>query len=123
MFFTLPCSSIVKAKASTLIELKEAVKFYQERPTSYDEKAQATLAKGKENLPAVITALEGLSAWDAALIKATITQVAEENGKKLGEVMPPMRAAIVGAMSGPDIPDAIAILGKDEAIARLKAAA
>lgn len=112
----------VKAKASTLIELKDAVKFYQERPTSYDEKAQTTLAKGKENLPAVITALEGLNAWDAASIKATITQIAEANGKKLGEVMPPMRAAIVGAMSGPDIPDAIAILGKDESIIRLKAA-
>ena len=35
--------------------------------------------------------------------------------------MPPLRAAIVGAMSGPDIPDAMAILGKSESIARLKA--
>jgi len=36
--------------------------------------------------------------------------------------MPPLRAAIVGAMSGPDIPDAMAILGKTESIKRLKTA-
>jgi glutamyl-tRNA synthetase len=112
----------VKSKASTLIELKDAVKFYLERPTSYDDKAKATLEKGKGNLPMMIGALEALEAWDAAAIKAAITAVAEVNGKKLGEVMPPMRAAIVGSMSGPDIPDAIAILGKTESLARLKAA-
>ncbi|MFZ4125619.1 MAG: glutamate--tRNA ligase [Rickettsiales bacterium] len=112
----------VKSKASTLIELKDAVKFYLERPTAYDEKAQATLDKGKANLPMMIGALEALAEWNAAAIKAAITAVAEVNGKKLGEVMPPMRAAIVGSMSGPDIPDAIAILGKSEALARLKAA-
>jgi glutamyl-tRNA synthetase len=112
----------VKSKASTLIELKEAVKFYLERPTTYDEKAKATLDKGKANLPMMIGALEALADWNAAAIKAAITAVAEVNGKKLGEVMPPMRAAIVGSMSGPDIPDAIAILGKTEALIRLKAA-
>jgi glutamyl-tRNA synthetase len=48
--------------------------------------------------------------------------VGEQNGKKIGELMPPLRAAIVGAMSGPDIPDAMAILGKGESLARLKRA-
>ncbi|MBN8543361.1 MAG: glutamate--tRNA ligase [Alphaproteobacteria bacterium] len=112
----------VKSKASTLTELNDAMKFYLERPTSYDDKAKATLEKGKANLPMMIGALEALGDWNAAAIKAAITAVAEANGKKLGEVMPPMRAAIVGAMSGPDIPDAIAILGKTEALTRLKAA-
>jgi len=112
----------VKSKASTLIELKDAVKFYETAPTSYDEKAQATLTKGKDNIALALPVFEALDAWDAVLIKAAITQVAEANGKKLGEVMPPIRAALVGAMSGPDIPDAMAILGKDESLVRLKAA-
>lgn len=113
----------VKSKASTLIELKDAMKFYLERPTSYDDKAKATLDKGKTNLPMMIGALEALADWNAVAIKAAITAMAEANGKKLGEVMPPMRAAIVGAMSGPDIPDALAILGKNEALTRLKVVA
>lgn len=112
----------VKSKASTLLELKDAVAFYLTRPTTYDEKAKASLEKGKANLPMMIGALDALDAWDAASIKAAVGAVAEANGKKLGEVMPPMRAAIVGSMAGPDIPDALAILGKTEALARLKAA-
>lgn len=112
----------VKAKASTLPELKEALSVYLAAPTSYDEKATATLTKGRENLALTIPALEALAAWDAASIKQCVADLATASGKKLGELMPPMRAAIVGAMSGPDIPDAMAILGKDEALARLKAA-
>jgi glutamyl-tRNA synthetase len=113
----------VKTKASTLVELRDAVKFYLEAPTSYDEKAAAMLAKNGTNLPLVISALEALSEpWTAEAVKAAITQAAEANGKKIGEMMPPMRAVIVGVMSGPDIPDAMAILGKIESLNRLKRA-
>jgi glutamyl-tRNA synthetase len=111
----------VKSKASTLNELRDAAAFYFVRPTA-DEKAQQTLAKGRENLALLLPAIDALEAWDAVSIKALFNATAETQGKKLGELMPPARAAIVGAMSGPDIPDAMAILGKTETIARLKAA-
>lgn len=111
----------VKSKASTLNELREAAAFYFTRPAP-DEKAQQTLAKGRENLVLLLPALEALESWDAANIKALFVATAEAQGKKLGELMPPARAAIVGAMSGPDIPDAMAILGKAESLARVKAA-
>lgn len=113
----------VKEKASTVKELAAAVLFYLVAPTSYDEKATAQLAKGKENLGLLIPALSALTTWDAAAIKATVEALATTHGKKLGELMPPMRAAIVGAMSGPDIPVAMAILGRDESLKRLSAAA
>ena len=113
----------VKAKVSRMTELKDAVAFYLEAPAGYDEKAAATLEKGRENLrDIVIPALEKLDGWDAAGIKQCVADTATAAGKKLGELMPPMRAAIVGAMSGPDIPDAMAILGRDESLKRLKAA-
>ncbi len=112
----------VKSKISTLVELKDAVRLYSERPASYDEKATATLAKGRENLAFIIQALEQRNDWNAEGIKAELAIVADFHKKKLGELMPPMRAAIVGAMSGPDIPEAMAILGKEESLARLKAA-
>lgn len=113
----------VKSKASTLIELKDQLAFYLHAPASYDEKATATLAKGKENLAALIDALHGVSSWSDVAIKEAVTAQATATGKKLGELMPPMRAAIVGAMSGPDVPTAMAILGKEESLKRLKAAA
>lgn len=112
----------VKSKASTLLELAEAAKFYTTRQTA-DEKAAATIAKGKEALGLLIPALEALpEPWSFDAVKAAFTQVAEASGKKLGELMPPARAAIVGAMSGPDIPEAMRILGKAETLARLQAA-
>ncbi len=112
---------LVQHRASTLIELAEQVNFFVEAPTSYDEKAAAMLAKNGANIPLILPALEALDEpWSAESVKAAIHAVAEQSGKKIGELMPPIRAAIVGAMSGPDIPDAMAILGKAETIARLK---
>ena len=113
----------VKSKASTLPELKEQLGLYLAAPTSYDEKATAQLAKGRDNLALLLPALDALGEWSEVAIKAAVQQVADANAKKLGELMPPMRAAIVGAMSGPDIPLAMAILGKQESLKRLQAAA
>jgi glutamyl-tRNA synthetase len=113
----------VKSKVSTLNELKEAVAFYLAAPTQYDEKAQATLDKGRDNLALAINALQALAEpWTAEAVKQAIGDTATASAKKLGELMPPMRAALVGAMSGPDIPEAMAILGKTESLARLQAA-
>ncbi len=113
----------VTSKASTLVELKAQIQFYIDAPNSYDEKAAAMLAKNGENIPLILPALEALAEpWTAESVKATITEVATNTGKKIGELMPPLRAAIVGSMSGPDIPDAMAILGKAESLARLKRA-
>jgi glutamyl-tRNA synthetase len=111
-----------KQRAHNLPELADAARFYVQR-LAPDEKAQATLAKGAEALALLIPALEQLpEPWDFANVKAVFAQVAEASGKKLGELMPPARAAIVGAMSGPDIPEAMRILGKTETIARLQIA-
>ncbi len=113
----------VKVKVGTLVELKDAIGFYLNAPTAYDEKATAMLAKNGANIPLILPALEALAEpWSAEAVKAAIHAVAEQSGKKIGELMPPLRAAIVGAMSGPDIPDAMAILGKVESLARLKRA-
>lgn len=113
----------LKTRASTLPELAEAARFYLVAPTTYDEKASAMLAKNGANLPLLIPALEALAEpWSADAVKAALGEVATATAKKLGELMPPLRAAIVGSMSGPDIPDAMALLGKTESLARVNAA-
>jgi glutamyl-tRNA synthetase len=114
--------SLIKSRAQTIPELAEATRLLIERPASYDEKARAALAKGMANIPLVLPALGSLAEpWTAETVKATIHDVATSSGKKLGELMPPLRAALMGAMSGPDIPDAMATLGKTEVLARLEA--
>lgn len=110
----------VKERASTLPELADAVRFYLHAPQSYDEKAHAALSKNGANIALIVPALEALSEpWNADSVKAALTACAETHSKKIGEIMPPIRAAIVGAMSGPDVPVALAILGKTETLVRL----
>lgn len=111
----------VKAKVSTIPELKEAAQFYFERQP-YDDKARATIEKGKANLPLILTTLENLPHWDAHAIKQTLNDTAAAHSKKIGELLPFIRAALVGSMSGPDIPEAMVILGKEECIQRLNRA-
>jgi glutamyl-tRNA synthetase len=114
----------VKSKAHTLPELKEQIQFYLTAPTAYDDKAKAALDKGRATLAdaAKLLADDSALAWEAEVIKAKIAAIAEQLGKKLGEVMPPMRAALVGAMSGPDVPVAMTILGRDEVLRRFTTA-
>lgn len=113
----------VKSKVSTLVELHSALAFYLAAPHAYDEKATATLAKNGANITLILPELESLSEpWNAEAVKTAIGKTGEAHGKKVGELMPPLRAAIVGAMSGPDIPEAMAVLGKDAALSRLRAA-
>jgi glutamyl-tRNA synthetase len=112
---------LLKHRAQTLLELVEAAKLFIDRPAGYDEKARAALMKGGAHLPALITALEALAEpWEAAQVKAAILAYAASVGAKPGEVMPPIRAALFGTMSGPDIPDALAVLGKTESLRRLQ---
>lgn len=111
---------LLKPRSHTIVEMAKAALFFLQ-PQTPDEKAQAALAKGKANIAPVIAALDTLGEpWLPEQVKAAIVSVAEQSGKKLGELMPPLRAAIVGAMSGPDIPDMMAVLGKQESLARLQ---
>ncbi len=109
----------LKTRASTLVELAEAARFYVEH-LEPDEKARTVLLSGKEGLRSLIPTLKALpEPWSAESVKTALKLAADTSGKKLGEVMQPTRAAIVGSMSGPDIPEAMAILGKEESLLRL----
>jgi glutamyl-tRNA synthetase len=110
---------LIKPRVHTLVEMAAMAQLFLTRQTP-DEKATAALAKGKPVLPLLIAALEPLADWQPELLKVTITEAAQANGKKLGEVMPPLRAALLGQMTGADIPDILAVLGKHESLERLK---
>ena len=53
---------------------------------------------------------------EAALAKA----YAAEKGMKIGEIMKPVRALITGSTASPSVFEIISIIGKEEAVKRLK---
>jgi glutamyl-tRNA synthetase len=111
----------LKARAHTLNELAEGARFlFAARPLEVDEAAAALLtADTRASLGAAHHALAALAEWDAASVEAAIREVAESSGVKLGKLAQPLRVALTGRTTSPGIFDVLALLGRDESLARI----
>jgi glutamyl-tRNA synthetase len=112
----------LKERAKTLIELVDGAAFlFADRPLALDEKAQKLLdAEGRDRLKTLLPRLEGASHWQTAALEEIVRQYAEEAGAKLGKVAQPLRAALTGKSVSPPVFDVMAVLGRDEALARIR---
>jgi len=111
----------LKARAHTLHELADGARFlFASRPIEPDEPAAALLTpETRSSLAAAHGALAALAEWDATSVEAAIREVAEAEGVKLGKLAQPLRAALTGRTTSPGIFDVLALLGKDESLARI----
>ncbi|MCW4114612.1 glutamate--tRNA ligase [Aurantimonas sp. MSK8Z-1] len=111
----------LKERAKTLVELTEGAAFlFAERPLAIDEKAEAILADGgRATVAALLPGLEALDEWTAGSVEAAVRTYADGAGLKLGKAAQPLRAALTGRTTSPGVFDVLAVLGRDEALARL----
>ena len=112
----------MKERSKTFIELLDNASFLLDaRPLKLDDKAaQALGAAGtRELLGRVAGKLSDLDTWSAESAEAAVRAFAEAEGTKLGQVAQPLRAALTGKMVSPPIFEVLAILGRDESLARL----
>lgn len=76
-----------------------------------------------EQVPEVMAAfkvqLEQLEAFTPEAIKAAIKAVQKETGHKGKNLFMPIRVVTTGQTHGPELPNSIALLGKDKAVARV----
>lgn len=89
----------------------------------YDQKAvEKKLAKPEvfQTLEKIAGILQGLEPFDADTVNKSLHDFVEQGGLKFGEVMPPLRIAVSGQQSGPDLAPVLAILGKEKTIARIR---
>ena len=112
----------LKERAKTLVELFEASRFiWADRPLAPDDKAKAVLTgEAKALLAALLPELEAVADWNAAGAEAVVRPFAERAGLKLGAVAQPLRAALTGRTTSPPIFDVLAVLGREESLARLR---
>jgi len=112
----------LKERAKTLVELVHGAEFlFAERPLALDEKAQKLLdAEGRQRLAELAPKLERASRWSAAELEEIVRTYAEAAGAKLGKVAQPLRAALTGKSVSPPVFDVMAVLGRDEALARIR---
>lgn len=101
-----------------IVEL--SAQFFTEE-IEYNEQAQEVL--NGEQVPEVMKALkaelEALEQFDAPSIKTAIKAVQKVTGQKGKNLFMPIRVVTTGQTSGPELPDAIALLGKDRVIERI----
>jgi glutamyl-tRNA synthetase len=111
----------LKPRASTLVDLAERAKFYVvARPIPLDENAAKLLdGPARERLAALAQAVGALRSWDEATLEAAVRAQAEAAGVKLAQLAQPLRAALTGATASPGIFEVMAVLGREEVLARL----
>jgi glutamyl-tRNA synthetase len=112
----------LKERAKTLLELTDAAAFLARAiPLTFEPKAAALLTP--EALAMLSRLAPQLAATDfsPAGVDAALRAFAEAEGKKLGQVAQPLRAALTGSTMSPGIDATLVALGREESLRRLAA--
>lgn len=115
--------SLMKERLTFVKDLtldNEKGKFFFEAPVSYDEKA-AKKAWNDQTSAILGELAQTLASADfsAENLKHAVHDFVENKGLGMGKVMMPLRLSLVGELKGPDVPDIMELLGKEETISRI----
>src|SRR3954469_21068788 len=111
----------LKQRAKTLLELIDGANFiFADRPLEIEPRAAALLTpETRELIGKLRLALEPVSPWSAETTEAAMRAFAEANHLKLGAIAQPLRVALTGRTTSPGIFNVLAVLGRQESLARL----
>ncbi|MFC5068790.1 glutamate--tRNA ligase [Flaviflagellibacter deserti] len=112
----------MKERSKNFNELLDNASFLLvDRPLALDDKAQQALSQPgtRDLLKRLTERLRALDTWSAEEAESAVREFATAEGAKLGQVAQPLRAATTGKMVSPPIFEVLAILGRDESLARL----
>jgi glutamyl-tRNA synthetase len=111
----------LKERAKTLVELLEAARYlFADRPLALDEKASGLLTPDARVLLGELSnELKPVEPWTVETTEGAVRAFADRRGMKLGSVAQPLRAVLTGRTTSPPIFDVLAVLGKEESLARI----
>jgi glutamyl-tRNA synthetase len=111
----------LKERAKTLLDLVDSAAFiFAPRPLALDAKAAALVTDEMRKLIGTLKGvLAEVSPWTAETTENAIRAFAEQGSLKLGAIAQPLRVALTGRTTSPGIFDVLAVLGKNECLARL----
>jgi glutamyl-tRNA synthetase len=113
----------LKERAKTLVELADSAAFLARVvPLPMEPKAASALTAEARLMLRDIAAALAETDFSVPAIDAALRAFAEQRGLKLGQVAQPLRAALTGSTVSPGIDATLAALGRQEALARIKAA-
>ncbi|CAG9610014.1 glutamate--tRNA ligase [Pseudoneobacillus rhizosphaerae] len=114
--------ALFQEKMSFGAEIVPLTELFFQDEVNYEEEAKEVLAG--EQVPEVLQAfaneVESLSDFKADEIKAAMKAVQKSTGQKGKNLFMPIRSKLTGQTHGPDLPEAISLLGKEKVLARLR---
>jgi glutamyl-tRNA synthetase len=117
--------AISQEKMSTLDEFWPMAGFFFDGPAD-DPKAREKVLGDPQAVRGLGLARERLASlpapWDVDSVEAALRGVLEESGLKARQVFQPLRVAVAGTTVSPGIFETVALLGRDETLARVDAA-
>lgn len=117
--------ALIKERATFPVDLVDLTQKLFIRPDAYDEKSVAKFWKA-DNVTRLAELRQILASEDLAdptTAEARVHEWIKSNEYSMGQLMNTLRIAIWGVSQGPSIFHIIAFIGKDEALARIDAAA
>jgi glutamyl-tRNA synthetase len=108
-------------KIQTLADFWPLVSFLFDGPADDAAAFQKTIGApgGVEALEQARAALAAAEPFDTATVEAALRDVVERSGLKPGKVFQPVRVAIAGSTVSPGIFESVALLGREETLARI----
>ncbi|MAC86889.1 MAG: glutamate--tRNA ligase [Gammaproteobacteria bacterium] len=114
--------SLIKERAVFVKDFWSLSSYFFKTPEGYNEKASKK--QWKESTSALmnelITVLASIDDFSSKTIEETVKSWISSKEIGFGKIMQPLRLAIVGEMKGPHLFDIIDMIGKDEAVLRIK---
>ena len=113
---------LIKERATFVSDFWELSSYFFEAPKTYDEKASKKAFK--ENTASILTDLKNvlipIDEFTVEALQKDIKGWINENNIGFGQVMMPLRLALVGALQGPDVFDIMFMIGKAETVKRIE---
>ncbi len=114
--------SLMKERTILLSDFWDKGYYFFEDFTSFDEKniRKKWKADKRGSFDELLAAVENISSFTEADIKAGIEAFMAEKELKYGDVLPILRIGLTGTLKGPSIFDMMALFGKEEVLRRLR---
>ena len=111
----------MKDRGDTLPELAAAFAFLlMTRPLVLNKKARKSLkGEGLDRLRQVRDDLAGVDIWTADALEKMLADFLKQHDYSMGQIGPPLRAALTANLPAPDLGHVIEWLGHDETLARI----
>ena len=113
---------VLKERGQTLPQLAESCRFlWDSNADNLNKKARKALREdGIKRLSDIREALDGADSWTIETLQSALDTYCAAHNLSMGQVGPPLRAALTGGLPAPDLAPVMFWLGRDEVLARIE---